>query len=493
MEYKEKKAIMDYSNHASTGDLVSDTHSPTMEEKEKPAETSNKGIWLLVANPKLWTYSGIKIGGIQTYDLYNSDTGKPRKILANLQAAKKGDLVVGYESSPTRKIMALGIISKDTDEKCLYFKKTVQLTNPILHDTFTKNSGLEKMEAAEDNFQGSLFKITKGEYAILVKLIKAQNPDIMDPNMLIASEAMEEPQKELPKESNEPLANSSYTIKDFLSEVYISKKRYETLRSLLLRKQNVILQGAPGVGKTFIAKRLAYSIIKARDDTRICFIQFHQNYSYEDFMMGYRPTETSFKMYYGIFYEFCRKATADSDNAYFFIIDEINRGNLSKIFGELLMLIESDKRGQKIVLAYNGEMFSVPKNLYIIGMMNTADRSLAMIDYALRRRFCFFDIEPAFDSDGFRAYQTSLESSHLNKLIEIIKALNEVIASDASLGEGFRIGHSYFCDQKKANDAWLSEVIEYELIPTLKEYWFDDKTKLDYWSDKLHGAINDKG
>ena len=106
----------------------------------------------------------------------------------------------------------------------------------------------------------------------------------------------------------------------------------------------------------------------------------------------------------GIFYKFCQKAANNPEKPYFFIIDEINRGNMSKIFGELLMLIEKDYRGKKLILAYSGKPFSVPKNIYIIGMMNTADRSLALIDYALRRRFSFFAMEPGFQTEGFQAY-----------------------------------------------------------------------------------------
>ena len=186
--------------------------------------------------------------------------------------------------------------------------------------------------------------------------------------------------------------NKKYTKENFLKDVYISEEKYDKLVTVLKRKKNIILQGAPGVGKTFLAKRLAYSIMGEKDDERINFIQFHQNYSYEDFVMGYKPIKEGFELKYGIFYNFCQKATKNPDKDYFFIIDEINRGNLSKIFGELLMLIEADYRDEKATLAYDGLDFSVPKNLHIIGMMNIADRSLAMIDYALRRRVFFFFI-----------------------------------------------------------------------------------------------------
>ncbi|MDD4803536.1 MAG: AAA family ATPase, partial [Syntrophomonas sp.] len=194
------------------------------------------------------------------------------------------------------------------------------------------------------------------------------------------------------------VAYPPYTEDDFLSEVFMDEESYTTLDNLLKAKKNIILQGAPGVGKTFVAKRLAYSIIGERDTSRVMMVQFHQSYSYEDFILGFRPSKDGFELTPGPFYQFCKIAKDDDERDYFFIIDEINRGNLSKIFGELLMLVEKDKRGEKLRLLYSNELFSVPPNIYIIGMMNTADRSLAMIDYALRRRFAFFELEPAFDS-----------------------------------------------------------------------------------------------
>ena len=284
-------------------------------------------------------------------------------------------------------------------------------------------------------------------------------------------------------------SNKKYTKEDFLKDVYISEEKYDKLVNVLKRKKNIILQGAPGVGKTFLAKRLAYSIMGEKDDERINFIQFHQNYSYEDFVMGYKPIKEGFELKYGIFYNFCQKATKNPDKDYFFIIDEINRGNLSKIFGELLMLIEADYRDEKATLAYTGSDFSVPKNLHIIGMMNIADRSLAMIDYALRRRFSFFDIEPAFDSEGFSNYQKEFSNKTFNELIEKIKKLNEVITQDQSLGKGFCIGHSYFCNAEECTLEWMKDIVEFDIFPMLSEYWFDDESKLNEWKDILYGVF----
>ena len=287
----------------------------------------------------------------------------------------------------------------------------------------------------------------------------------------------------------EEVSYPSYSKEKFLDEVFMDEASYNTLVGLVLNKKNVILQGAPGVGKTFAAKRLAYSIMEVKDPHRVMMVQFHQSYSYEDFIMGFRPSEKGFELKRGAFYNFCKDAEIDSENEYFFIIDEINRGNLSKIFGELFMLIESDKRGVELQLLYSDEKFSVPDNVYIIGMMNTADRSLAMLDYALRRRFAFYEMKPGFNTEGFREYRTGLNNIKFDNLIQCVEQLNAAIAGDESLGEGFCIGHSYFCNLTEVNEQALSAIVEYELIPLLKEYWFDEPVKVKNWADSLRSAI----
>ncbi len=301
-------------------------------------------------------------------------------------------------------------------------------------------------------------------------------------NALFESEGEEE--IEIPETIYPP-----YSADDFLKEVYMSDIEYNILVDLVKEKKNIILQGAPGVGKTYAAKRLAYSIMGVQDSNRVMMIQFHQSYSYEDFIMGYRPTEKGgFELHKGPFYEFCKLAESDNENDYFFIIDEINRGNLSKIFGELFMLIESDKRSKvRLQLLYSNEKFTVPANVHIIGMMNTADRSLAMLDYALRRRFAFFEMKPGFSTDRFIEYRQNLNEPRFDRLINSIEMLNKDISDDEALGDGFRIGHSYFCNLK--NGHTLSNIVEYEIIPLLKEYWFDEPNKVANWSNILRSAI----
>lgn len=431
-------------------------------------EAPSRHYWWLTANPKIWSYSSLRVGEEQTYTLYN-DNGNKRRIFQNFLDAKAGDLVIGYEANPVKRVVALAKITQESNGKEIYFEKTESLTSPIDYAVLKAFPELEKMEFfVQPN--GSLFKLSEGEYNFILDLIRDENPAPV-----------------------RQASADSYTRVDFLHDVFLSEQRYEVLVSLLRHKKNIILQGAPGVGKTYAAKRLAYSIMGQADSSRVEFVQFHQNYSYEDIMLGYRPDGSGFKLTEGVFYRFCQKASNDPDREYFFLIDEINRGNLSKIFGELMMLIESDHRGEKITLAYNGMPFYVPENLYIIGMMNTADRSLAMIDYALRRRFSFFEIEPAFTSDGFQKYQSALDNETFNALVEQIKALNREITTDASLGPGFRVGHSYFClaDPAACTTDWMRSVVEFDLLPTLAEYWFDAPDKLHRWEKNLRGVFND--
>ncbi len=408
--------------------------------------------WWLNANPKFWTLSGWKAGEEQNYTLYNAN-GNKRRIFQNFIDAKEGDTVICYESTPTKQILCLAEVSKANDGENIWFKKQESLNNPIDFVVIKNIPELQEMEYFV-NPNGSFFKLTEDEYQILMEFIRENNP-------LMSVDALEK-----------------YSDSDFLSEVYITSEELQKLKSLLRNKQNIILQGAPGVGKTFTAERLAYTLMGVKDNSRVEMVQFHQNYSYEDFIMGYKPNEAGgFELKQGVFYKFCKKAANSPEKDFFFIIDEINRGNLSKIFGELLMLIENSYRGKEIKLAYTDELFTVPKNLYIIGMMNTADRSLAMIDYALRRRFSFFEMHPGFDSDGFKNYVAKLSSEKLTLVIDKIKALNEVIRDDESLGQGFCIGHSYFCNQTAFSEEWLNNVIEYDIEPMLKEYWFDDVEK----------------
>ncbi|MBC7878560.1 MAG: AAA family ATPase [Anaerolineales bacterium] len=285
-----------------------------------------------------------------------------------------------------------------------------------------------------------------------------------------------------------------YRIENMAEDgVFLAEDKLKEILERLQAKKALILQGPPGVGKTFIAQKLGQALIGEIDRQRLEMVQFHQSYSYDDFVRGYRPLPDkagSFRLQNGVFYNFCQRAANDPNHEYVFIIDEINRGNLSQIFGELLMLIETDKRSpeyavQLIYHAPNEARFFIPSNLYLIGLMNVADRSLAMVDYALRRRFAFVALKPQYKNDLYRQWllDRSMNADMVNLIIERMSALNQEIKEDPLLGENYQIGHSFFCpngdDFSGPNNHWYQQIIQTEIVPLLREYWFDNQTKAE--------------
>ena len=460
-----------------------------LKNKRDENEDNDKHYWIYAAgeNSRLWDEfynAGImgigwdELGELASYPSreemrlslqlhYGQDKSHKNDSLATWQFAKElniGDIV--YVKRGLSVIVGRGVVESD-----YIFDSSREEYKNIRKVNWTNNG---KWEHPGQAVMKALTDITQyTEYIQKLELLFAEDK---------GTEVIEDKEIKYPK----------YTEEDFLSEVFMDEEQYEELSRLLLKKKNLILQGAPGVGKTFTARRLAYSIMKEKDKSRVMMVQFHQSYSYEDFIMGYRPTKDGFELSAGPFYEFCKRAQDDTEREYFFIIDEINRGNLSKIFGELLMLIETDKRGDSLRLLYSNELFKVPKNVYIIGMMNTADRSLAIIDYALRRRFAFYELKPSFDSEGFDNIREIAANSKFNFLIEKVKELNEFIKKDAALGSGFQIGHSYFCTSEEISDQEIYGIVNYELVPLINEYWFDEQSKVEKWTNILCGVMNDK-
>lgn len=421
--------------------------------------SEEKNYYWLNANPKIWRYTDIQIGGKETYSAYNNRDNK-RKIYNNFIEANPGDIVIGYSTSPIKKIEAICEITKPlyTDElegEIIEFEIKEILENPIAFELLKNNKDLINSQMITSNLQGSLFKLTEMEFNTISNIIEEFN-------------ATSKTKKQ---------AIQKYSLEEALNDSGFVEEEFNKLINLLKTKKQIILQGPPGTGKTHLAKIISKRITNSKDNIEI--IQFHSSYSYEDFVEGYRPSEDGkFILKDGIFKDLCRKANINKAQKYVLIIDEINRGEISKIFGELLYLLEY--RDSKIRLTYSPELdFQIPKNIYIIGTMNLADRSLALIDYALRRRFSFMTLET--DYDIIKRLNTNAEID-INIIIKNIKEINDTITKNHSLGKDFTIGHSYFINKnndKIKNKTSIDYIWKFEIEPLLSEYFYDEKEEVE--------------
>lgn len=322
-------------------------------------------------------------------------------------------------------------------------------------------------------------------------------PDLSSAAYQVGSSPIEE-QEEIFDDSSyvtEPLA-PAYTIEDIVSDgCFLSHEEINHAYVRLKDKKNLILQGSPGTGKTWLAKRLAYALAGVKDDSKVLTIQFHPNLSYEDFIRGWRPSgEGRLQLMDGPFIELAEAARKDPSNSYVMVIEEINRGNPAQVFGEMLTLLENDKRNHEAAMRLTyakdtEERFYLPPNLHVIGTMNIADRSLALVDLALRRRFAFIDLQPSINERwaAWLQSQYNFPQDLLDNIKFRVAKLNAAIAADIQLGEQFMIGHSYVTPTSHIADpkAWFIQVVRTEIKPLLEEYWFNDVKKAESAAKEL--------
>jgi MoxR-like ATPase len=294
------------------------------------------------------------------------------------------------------------------------------------------------------------------------------------------AEAIEELLSETKESTNmeppAPLSESLYA--QLCRETFLPESFFADCEHLLETQKQIILQGAPGTGKTFVAEKLAAWWAGALERTRT--VQFHESYGYEDFVKGIKPVynpdkeETLFRPTEGVFLSFCDSARKGSGDRYVLVIDEINRAKVSRVFGELLYLLEYRNRTATL---QSGETFSIPDQLYIIGTMNTADKSIALVDYALRRRFAFVTLQPV-DGDKsvvLRAWMDANQIANAAEVERLFVTLNKLIAAK---DEALMIGHSYFMMQeavskKRYPNDLLEFLWRYRILPLVAEYEYE--------------------
>lgn len=423
---------------------------------------------------------------------------------------------VGFSVAGSQGADVIGRFRRNLQQAPEVFLRLLQALPEDVHIALAEGHGAVEKQVIKDRSKGVVDVLQDAGLIDVERRYDAASPILMQPDFAVEVSNLfaqlyplyrfaitDDPQtlsdlltaQEEESEEVEQLPQERYTVERLCLDTYLDEVFWREVQRLLELKRQIIFYGPPGTGKTYLARCLARYWVDGGDDPGgdVRVVQFHPSYAYEDFVEGIRPQsietkdgrrDLDYPVKKGVFRRFCEEAQGNPKRRYVLILDEINRGELPRILGELLYLLEY--RSESVFLPYSGEQFAVPKNLYLIGTMNTADRSIALVDHALRRRFHFVPLKPS--AAVLRGYFESNGTPDMAWLADLLELVNQRLAQHG-IEWHLHVGHSHFM-QAGIDEVALRLIWDHDVLPTLEEYFYRQPDRLRaYQLPELKAAL----